>query len=291
MSINSICIVGAGTMGRGIAQVCAQVGHLDTRLVDVTRSKVDEAIRLIRENMQRHFVGRGRLSQDEAEAAIGRIKGMTDLREAARDADYGIEAVFEDEELKRAVFKQLDETLPPRAIISSNTSVLSITRLAAATRRPDRCIGTHFAAPVPRTRLFEVVRGLLTSDETVQITVGLAERLGKPALLCNDTPGFLANRILLAMFNAALQLLVEGNKPEDVDRSLKDAIGWHIGPLQIIDNAGLDITLAAMEAIHRDLGFDPAYRPGPLLRRMVDAGLLGRKSGRGFFHYDSRDQL
>jgi 3-hydroxybutyryl-CoA dehydrogenase len=278
-------------MGRGIAQVCAQVGQFDTRLVDVAQQKLDEALGLIRNNLERHFVSRGKLTQEAAETALGRIKGETDLRRAASDADYAIEAVFEDEKLKCSVFKQLDEILPLHAIISSNTSVLSVTRLASVTRRPDRCIGTHFAAPVPRIRLLEVVRGLLTSDESVRITQELAERMGKPPLVCNDTPGFLLNRTIIPMQSAAMQLVVEGNKAEDVDRSVRDGLGWHIGPLQIMDNAGLDVLLAAFEAIYKDLGYDPAFRPNPLLRRMVDAGLLGRKSGRGFYTYDKADQL
>ena len=144
---------------------------------------------------------------------------------------------------------------------------------------------------MPRIRLFEAVRGLLTSDETLRITTELAERIGKLPLVCNDTPGFLLNRVLIAMQNAAMQLVVEGNKAEDVDRSVRDGMGWHIGPLQVMDNAGLDILLGAFEAIYKDLGYDPAYRPNPLLRRMVDAGLLGRKSGRGFYTYDKEDQL
>jgi len=291
MTIERICIVGAGTMGRGIAQVCAHVGRFDTRLVDVTQEKVDEARSLIQRNLEMHFVNKGKATREEAEAALKRITGTTDLREAAHDVHYAIEAVSEDEKLKCGVFGQLDEILPPRAIISSNTSVLSITKLASATKRPDRCIGTHFAAPVPRIRLFEAVRGLLTSDETLRITTELAERIGKLPLVCNDTPGFLLNRVLIAMQNAAMQLVVEGNRAEDVDRSVRDGMGWHIGPLQVMDNAGLDILLGAFEAIYKDLGYDPAYRPNPLLRRMVDAGLLGRKSGRGFYIYDKEDQL
>jgi 3-hydroxybutyryl-CoA dehydrogenase len=291
MTIDRICIVGAGTMGRGIAQVCAHVGRFDTRLVDVTQDKVDEARSLIQRNLEMHFVKKGKVTREEAEAALRRITGTTDLHEAAHDVHYAIEAVSEDEKLKCDVFGQLDEILPPHAIISSNTSVLSITKLASATRRPDRCIGTHFAAPVPRIRLFEAVRGLLTSDETLRITTELAERIGKAPLVCNDTPGFLLNRVLIAMQNAAMQLVVEGNRAEDVDRSVRDGMGWHIGPLQVMDNAGLDILLGAFEAIYKDLGYDPAYRPNPLLRRMVDAGLLGRKSGRGFYIYDKEDQL
>lgn len=289
--LEKICVVGAGTMGRGIAQVCVQVGKFDLQLVDTDLKRIQGAINLIRRNLELHFVQKGRMTKEEAEQALNRITGTTDLQKAAHDADYAIEAVFENEEVKRDIFRKLDELLPPQAIISSNTSVLSITRLAAATSRPERCIGTHFAAPVPRIRLFEVIRGLLTSDETVQITLELGRRIGKPALLCNDTPGFLANRMLIALYRVAIELVAEGNKPEDVDRSLRDAVGWHVGPLQIMDNAGLEIALAATEAIYKDLGYDPAFRPPPLLRRMVDAGLLGRKSGRGFFAYDQKDQL
>jgi 3-hydroxybutyryl-CoA dehydrogenase len=241
--------------------------------------------------VEKHYVGKGKLTKEEGEATLARIKGLTDLRAAAHDADYAIEAIFEDEAAKLDVFKQLDGILPPHATISSNTSVLSITRLASVTRRPDRCIGMHFAAPVPRIRLLEVVRGLLTSDETARISKDLGERLGKAPLVCNDTPGFLLNRVLLAMQNAAVQLVAEGNKPEDVDRASRDGIGWHIGPLEIMDNAGLDILLGAFEAIYKDLGYDPAYRPNPLHRRMVNAGLLGRKSGRGFYEYNKEDQL
>lgn len=286
-----VCVVGAGTMGRGIAHVCAQIGKLDVRLVDISHDRVQEAIDLIRNNLERNFVKKGRLTKEEAVQAVNRIKGAVDLQEVAHDADYAVEAVFEDEDVKRDIFRKLDEVLPPDAVISSNTSVLSITRLASATGRPDRCIGTHFAAPVPRMRLCEVVRGLLTSDETVQITTELIQRIGKPVLICSDTPGFLANRMLIALYKTAIDLIAEGNRPEDVDRALMDAVGWHVGPVQIMDNAGLDIVLAATEAIHKDLGFDPAFRPHPLLRRMVDAGLLGRKKGRGFFVYDTKDQL
>jgi len=291
MAIEKVCVVGGGTMGRGIVQVCAQMGKFDTRLVDVSQDRINEALESIQHNISTHFVAKGKLSREEGEASIKRIRGFTDLREAACDADYAIEAVNENEELKLKLFKELDNILPSHAIISTNSSVLSITKLASVTQRPDRCIGTHFAAPVPRTKLFEVIRGLFSSEQTFQITTELGERIGKPVLDCRDTPGYISNRLLIPMYNVAAQLVVEGYKPEDVDNGVKNAVGWQIGPLEIMDGAGLDIILAASEAIYKDLGYDPMFRPCPLLRRMVDAGLLGRKTGRGFFQWTDEQRF
>jgi 3-hydroxybutyryl-CoA dehydrogenase len=244
----------------------------------VAKAKASIARNLDREG------AKGRRTPDECAAALGRIAETTDLDRLAR-ADLVIEAVTEDEEIKKSIFRRLDALVPPGAILASNTSSISITRLAAATSRPDRFIGMHFMNPVPVMALVEVIRGIATSDETAQAVRELAERMGKTPIFCNDFPGFVANRVLMPMINEAIYALYEGvAEKEAIDGIMKLGMNHPMGPLALADFIGLDTCLAILRVLHDGLG-DPKYRPCPLLVKMVDAGWVGRKSGRGFYAY------
>ena len=280
--LTSIGVIGAGTMGNGIAQVSAQSGYAVT-LVDLDDNLLEQARGIIETNLGRQ-VKKQVISRAEAEAALGRIETGTELS-AAGHAHLVIEAVSEDADLKRRIFAQLDKMTSPGTILASNTSSLSITLLAAATRRPDRVIGMHFMNPVPVMPLVEVVMGHETSDKTHATVVVLAEALGKTAVTVNDTPGFVSNRLLMPMINEAVYCLMEGvAEREAIDTIMKLGMSHPLGPLALADLIGLDTCLAIMEVLHRQLG-DDKYRPCPLLRRMVAAGALGRKVGRGFYEY------
>jgi 3-hydroxybutyryl-CoA dehydrogenase len=280
-----VAVVGAGTMGNGIAHVFAQHGH-DVALIDTAPGAVDRAVATIRKNLDRQ-VKKEVVSAEEAEAALERIDPHGELS-AARGATLVVEAIVEDEAAKVAVFEQLDALLDPAAILASNTSSIPITRLGAATRRPDKVIGMHFMNPVPVMKLVEVIRGLETSDQTHRTVVELAESLQKTPVTVNDFPGFVANRILLPMINEAVYAVMEGvAEPDAIDTVAKLGLSHPIGPLALADFIGLDVCLAILEVLHDGLG-DPKYRPCPLLRQMVTAGRLGRKSGRGFYDYRER---
>ena len=280
--MQKVAIIGAGTMGRGIAQVFAQAGF-GVLLVDIDPSQLSSALAAIAGRLTRE-VARERLTEEERKQALGRITISTSLHEAS-GADFVLEAVPEELPLKENIFRELDTLCPPGVILASNTSSLSITRLGAATGRPEVVVGMHFMNPAPAMPLVEVVRGLRTGAETLAATRELAEALGKTPVECPDTPGFLANRLLIPMINEAIYLLAEGiANREDIDNSLRLGANHPLGPLALADLIGLDICLQIMETLHRDLG-DPKYRPCPLLRRMVAAGLLGRKAGRGFYEY------
>lgn len=281
--IRTILVIGAGTMGNGIAHVAAQCGYA-VRLVDISAEQLDRALGTIRTNLERQ-AKKGVIPETEIPAILGRITTGTDLVSSATDVDIAIEAASENFEIKRTVFRTLDEVAPPECILASNTSSISITALAATTKRADRVIGMHFFNPVPVMKLCEIVRGQATSDETYQTTFALAQALGKTPVTVQDYPGFVSNRILMPMINEAIYCLMEGvASAEDIDTVMKLGMNHPMGPLQLADFIGLDVCLAIMEVLHEGLG-DDKYRPCPLLRRMVAAGYLGRKTGRGFYHY------
>jgi 3-hydroxybutyryl-CoA dehydrogenase len=275
-------VVGAGTMGNGIAQVAARAGF-DVVLRDVADEFLSRGMKAIDKSLQRD-VDKERLSADEKNSIVGRIKTATDL-EALKDAFIVVEAVTEDFEVKAEVFRALDRITKPDAILASNTSSISITKLGAATRRPDKVIGMHFMNPVPVMKLVEVIRSAATSDETYREVRALTEKLGKTPLDCHDYPGFISNRVLMPMINEAIFALYEGVATrESIDGIMKIGMNHPMGPLTLADFIGLDVCLAIMNVLHDGFG-DSKYRPCPLLKRYVDAGWLGRKSGRGFYEY------
>ncbi len=286
VEIRKVAVIGFGTMGTGIAQVFAQAGF-SVVATDVSEEVLKRGLSTVWEGPfgLRKAVERGRITEEQAREAFSRIATTTSLAEAVGDSDFVIEAVFEDLETKRRVFREADAAAPPHAILASNTSTLSVTALAAATGRPDRVVGMHFFNPPQVMRLVEVVRGLLTSDETVEVVKSLAERLGKVPVLCKDSPGFVANRIGVAAILEAIRLYESGvASAEDVDKAMKLGYNWPMGPLELADFIGLDVLLGIAEVLHRETG-SPTYHPPPLLRRLVAAGHLGRKSGRGIHVY------
>jgi 3-hydroxybutyryl-CoA dehydrogenase len=280
--MKNMAVVGAGTMGNGIAHVFAQHGWSVT-LIDVSEAALAKGLAAITGNLDRQ-VKKGTIAATAPAEILGRIAGKTAL-DAASGAELVVEAATERPDLKFEIFRTLDRVAPAGAILASNTSSISITEIAATTGRPQQVIGMHFMNPVPVMQLVEVIRGQATSDATVQQTLELARGLGKTPVEVNDYPGFVANRILMPMLNEAMFAVMEGvATPEAVDTVMKLGMAHPMGPLALADFIGLDVCLAILEVMHRGLG-DPKYRPCPLLRRMVAAGQLGRKTGRGFYAY------
>ena len=278
-----VAVLGAGTMGNGIAQVSAQHGHAVT-LRDLDGSILERAVERIDKSLSR-LVENERITEADRESTLQRIKTETDL-EAVTPAELVIEAIVENLELKTQIFRELDRLTAPRTILASNTSSISITKLGAVTKRPEKVIGMHFMNPVPLMTLVEVIRGQATSDLTTRTIVELARALGKTPVEVNDYPGFVSNRVLMPMINEAIFALYEGvASAEAIDQVMKLGMNHPMGPLALADFIGLDVCLAILEVLHDGLG-DPKYRPCPLLKRMVDAGWLGRKSGRGFYRHD-----
>ncbi|MGA7990248.1 MAG: 3-hydroxybutyryl-CoA dehydrogenase [Thermoanaerobaculia bacterium] len=283
MNLDKIGVVGAGQMGAGIAHVAALAGR-SVILADVSEDVVRKGLRTIEKNLGRQ-VEKGRVTPDARDAALARIVPVADLARFS-DADLVVEAIVENEAVKKELLARLDAALKPEGLLASNTSSISITRLAAATNRPERFIGMHFMNPVPVMTLVEVIRGIATSDETTAAVVALAQAMGKTPLLCRDFPGFVSNRVLMPMLNEAFFVLHEGiATPEAVDGIMKLGMNHPMGPLALADFIGLDTCLAILRVLHGGLG-DDKYRPCPLLVQMVDAGWLGRKAGRGFYRYD-----
>ena len=280
--ITTVGVIGAGTMGNGIAQVFAQSGF-SVVLVDVAPPMLDRARGTIEKSLGK-FVEKGKLTAADRDAALGRLSTATSVDQLA-DADYVVEAIVENADTKRSLFSSLDIITRPEVILASNTSSISITLLGAATRRPDRVLGMHFMNPVPLMTLVEMIRGQATSDETMRIASALCEKLGKTPIEAADYPGFIANRILMPMINEAIFAVMEGvGTPEAIDAVMKLGMNHPMGPLTLADFIGLDVCLAILNVLHDGIG-DPKYRPCPLLRRLVAAGHLGRKSGQGFYSY------
>jgi len=282
MQIRRVGVVGAGTMGNGIAQVFAQSGF-EVRLVDSSSGALERARVAIDKSLAK-LVEKGRVTASDRDGAFERLTGGTNL-EALADVDYVVEAIFEDRQAKLALFARLDQLTRPDVILSSNTSSISITVLGAATNRPARVLGMHFMNPVPLMSLVELIRGQATSADAMFTAAELCMRLGKTAIEAADYPGFIANRVLMPMINEAVFALMEGvGTAESIDTVMRLGMNHPMGPLALADFIGLDVCLAILEVLHDGLG-DPKYRPCPLLRRMVAAGHLGRKSGQGFYKY------
>jgi len=285
LEISKVAVIGAGLMGNGIAQVAAQAG-LTVGLRDVENAFLQRAMGTIEKSLAR-FVKGGKITQEEATAAMGRISPTTSIDEAASSADYVIEAVTENLDLKKQIFAELDSICPPHTILATNTSQLSVTVIASATRRPSQVIGTHWFSPPAMMRLVEVVKGMQTSQDTLDITLALAKRLGKETVVCKDSRGFITSRAFGAFMTECIRILEEGiASPEDIDKAITLGFNHPMGPFQLMDFGGLDVAFNAMSGLEE--AFGPRFKPPQVLKILVNAGYLGPKSGRGFYPYEEK---
>ncbi len=281
--VQKVCVLGAGAMGAGIAQVCAQAGYA-VAMRDIEHRFVEAGFKRIRGPLMKR-VEKGKMTQDEVDGIVSRIEGTTDLALAATDAQLVIEAVPEKMDLKRQVLAEVDKACPPEVVFASNTSSLSITEMASVTKRADRFVGLHFFNPAPVMKLVEVIRGSETSKDTVAFAKAFCVKIGKEPVEVKEAPGFVVNRLLVPMMNEAFNLLMEGvASPEDIDKAMKLGTNMPMGPFELADFTGLDIGLDTMETLFRETG-DAKFRPSPLLRQYVRAGRFGRKTGRGVYEY------
>jgi 3-hydroxybutyryl-CoA dehydrogenase len=281
MAIKKVCVIGSGAMGSGIAQVSAQAGY-ETTMVDVKQEFLDRGMNTIKASLGK-FVQKEKIKQEEMNKALARLSISVDLRNAAKDADYVIEAVFERAEIKLPIFAQLEEICPKETILASNTSGIPVSLLASATRRPDKVIGTHFMNPVPLMKGVEIVKTLLTSEETLKVSLDFVKSLGKETVVVKDSPGFVTNRIITLVMNEAAKLLEENLASiEDIDKIEKLSHNWPMGPFELADMVGIDVLVDLLEGVYQQTGWE-RYKPAPLLKRMVEIGYTGRKVGKGFY--------
>jgi len=281
MTIKKVCVVGSGTMGSGIAQVSAQAGY-ETTMVDVKQELLDRGMNMIKSSLGK-FVQKEKIKQEDMSKALTRLHTSIDMRNAAKDADYVIEAVFERAEVKLPIFGQLEEICPKETILASNTSGIPVSLLASATRRPDKVIGTHFMNPVPLMKGVEIVKTLLTSEQTLKVSLDFVKSLGKETVVVKDSPGFVTNRIITLVMNEAAKLLEENLASiEDIDKIERLSHNWPMGPFELADMVGIDVLVDLLEGVYQQTGWE-RYKPAPILKRMVELGYTGRKVGKGFY--------